>query len=951
MSLTSRKLLTKIYIDDQPNNKKTKLKSTLEHNLFKQSKKTEKYDYKKSRNDIVKFNNKNDNNDAINKIKEEENSNKFPIIPKFNLNNIKIDESIKNDEIKEAQINKKIIKLNYKLIESTTEDKQYPLRELKKGLNGSGWQSDRFCQYPQYIYIQFIQPTLIKRIELVLHEKNIPTKIKFYTFIPKTKDENISNYQNVKYEFIGYIKADSNEKTNYQLRESRKINVNCKSLFFKIELERNHLNSYNLFNQVGLMKLDFKGEYLPYVGGKTENNNLILKIALKKNFLNDGDLENICGRKLTELKKQMIFNIQIEDYRKCKEIKKKIEQIRLYGKKIFDLESEKNIAINNGDLSKAIEMKNLIDKLKINIHNIDNLNSPNSMEKNMLNDRITRFSNIPILDLNINQNNAKSYDFNKLNDSNKNNNSLSYASYNNNTVSQDVYASYDETMLPNVLKKLNNEETQKEEELLEKGELEQVSPEILKEFNLINKSIGEENLRKIFSEQVSWKEEGLILLMEKIDEILEGNHSNEMISILIKLSIRLIEDSHPFIVIKALEILKALFEFIKKNNIKLNIDKDIKDDILLKVKKKLEEVNSKIRDKSVSLYCYILSSGLYNYNNLVSELANEEIKENNKNLVKMNCFILGKLDIFINLLNNFEDAVKMKITDKDSFPSNLVMNFLILNISNNKAEIRIKVRKAINLFSKIFEIEKYKENLENIEEKELVALIEENPNLQKYFPNIKINNNKKTNILNSKNLLINNKDMLNLKTVNLKLNFNKNWKKSKRIFLKSKFINSNFDSKTNIKNKKEVKNENDNNANNNNNSLNDETNTLNENKEKKVKCNHCKIELKENEVLANHYISNCPMFTKCEKCSLNLEVKNLNKHRIEECNFKNEYQLCNNCNESILKKDYDLHIKNKCNLNKGYVKCPLCHQDIEDTDAGFYQHLVIKSCPSQKIRP
>ena len=92
------------------------------------------------------------------------------------------------------------------------------------------------------------------------------------------------------------------------------------------------------------------------------------------------------------------------------------------------------------------------------------------------------------------------------------------------------------------------------------------------------------------------------------------------------------------------------------------------------------------------------------------------------------------------------------------------------------------------------------------------------------------------------------------------------------------------------------------------------------------------------------------MFTKCEKCSLNLEVKNLNNHRIEECNFKNEYKLCNICKESILKKEYDLHIKNKCNLNKGYVKCPLCHQDIEDTDDGFYQHLVIKSCPSQKIK-
>ena len=944
MSLTSRKLLTKLYIDDQPIHKKAKQKSTLERNLFNKSKKLE---YMKSSNESINRFNKNDNNGQFSKIKEDENSNKFPIIPKFNLNNIKTDETSKNNEIKDVQINKSLIKLNYKLIESTTEDKQFPLRELKKGLNGSGWQSGRFCQYPQYIYIQFIQPTIIKKIELVLHEKNIPTIIKFYSFTPKSKDENISNYQSVNYEFIGYIKTDSNEKTNYQLRESRKINVNIKSLFFKIEFERNHLNNYNLFNQVGLMKLEFIGEYLPYVGGKNENNNLILKTALKRNFLNDGDLENICGRKLTELKRQMIFNIQIEDYRKCKEIKKKIEQIRLYGKKIFDLESEKNIAINNGDLSKAIEMKNLIDKLKINIHNIDNINSPSSMEKKMLNDRISRFSNIPMLDLNINQNNAKSYDFNKLNDSNSNkiNNSLSFASNNNYTVSQDVYVSYDEKILPNVLKKLNNEETQKEE-VLEKGELEQASPEILKEFDLINKAIGEENLRKIFSEQILWKEEGLILLMEKIDKVLKDNHSNEMVSNLMKISLKLIEDNSPFVVIKGLEILIAIFEFTKKNNIKLNVDKDIKDNILLKVKKKLEEVNSKIRDKSVSLFCCMLTSGVYNYNNLVSELVNEEIKEKNKNMVKSSCLILGKLDIFINLFNNFEEAVKMKITNKNSFPSNLVMDFLIINISNNKAEIRNKARKAINLFSKIFEIEKYKKNLEKIEEKELVALIEENPNLQKYFPNIKINNNKKTNILNSKNIFMNNKEMFNLQSINQKLNINKNWKKSKRIFLKSKFINSNFNSKTDINSKKEeVIEEKDNNDNNNKNSLNDKTSI------KKVKCNHCKMALKENEVLANHYTSNCPMFTKCEKCNMNLEVKKLNNHKIEECKFKNEYKLYNNCKESILKKDYDLHIKNKCNLNKGFVKCPLCHQDIEDKEDGFYQHLVVKSCPSQIIKP
>ena len=50
MSLTSRKLLTKIYIDDQPIQKKTKQKSILGRNLFKKSKKAEDLEYMKSSN-------------------------------------------------------------------------------------------------------------------------------------------------------------------------------------------------------------------------------------------------------------------------------------------------------------------------------------------------------------------------------------------------------------------------------------------------------------------------------------------------------------------------------------------------------------------------------------------------------------------------------------------------------------------------------------------------------------------------------------------------------------------------------------------------------------------------------------------------------------------------------------------------------------------------------------
>ena len=75
--------------------------------------------------------------------------------------------------------NNEIVKLEHKLIESTTEDRDHPLRELLKGLKGVGWFSSRFSQFPQEIYIQFNQPVYLKQINMVIHEKNIPAQIKF----------------------------------------------------------------------------------------------------------------------------------------------------------------------------------------------------------------------------------------------------------------------------------------------------------------------------------------------------------------------------------------------------------------------------------------------------------------------------------------------------------------------------------------------------------------------------------------------------------------------------------------------------------------------------------------------------------------------------------------------------------------------------------------------------
>ena len=265
-----------------------------------------------------------------------------------NINNI-INSGLITNPNRNRLNNNEIVRLDHKLIEATTEDRDHPLRELLKGLKGVGWFSSRFSQFPQEIYIQFNQPVFLKQINMVIHEKNIPAQIKFYTYYPEKNNEIIDNYHNVRYKYIGFIKMDTNERSQFRARESRKVYVNTKSLFLKIELGQNYRNEFNIFNQVGLMNLDFLGSYLPPIGNDLNKNKFILKHATRKDNIeeiSDYALENICGPELKDLKEKMEYNIKIENYMECKQIKSKLDKVRIYGKQIYDLENQKRIAVS-----------------------------------------------------------------------------------------------------------------------------------------------------------------------------------------------------------------------------------------------------------------------------------------------------------------------------------------------------------------------------------------------------------------------------------------------------------------------------------------------------------------------------------------------------------------------------------------------------------------------------
>ena len=108
-----------------------------------------------------------------------------------------------------------------------------------------------------------------------------------------------------------------------------------------------------------------------------------------------------------------------------------------------------------------------------------------------------------------------------------------------------------------IRKRLSKESEKKEAGFgdVGKGILEEISPKLLKDFNLICNVIGEEGLKKVFSKQIFLKEERLNILTNQINEILDNMQKidiNLIITKIMKLCMILTEEQYPSVNIKTL---------------------------------------------------------------------------------------------------------------------------------------------------------------------------------------------------------------------------------------------------------------------------------------------------------------------------------------------------------------------------------------------------------------
>mmetsp|Transcript_63886 Transcript_63886/g.207625 ORF Transcript_63886/g.207625 Transcript_63886/m.207625 type:complete len:128 (+) Transcript_63886:242-625(+) len=115
--------------------------------------------------------------------------------------------------------------LKYRVVKCSSEDPEYPVSELlASSPQTRGWQTARYCEYPQEIGLEFDTPVHLRQVKFLSHQTKIATKIELFTAMPPTpEDGEPSTYDTVPFKRLGYLSLDSNERSQFQARELKTV--------------------------------------------------------------------------------------------------------------------------------------------------------------------------------------------------------------------------------------------------------------------------------------------------------------------------------------------------------------------------------------------------------------------------------------------------------------------------------------------------------------------------------------------------------------------------------------------------------------------------------------------------------------------------------------------------------------------------------------------------------
>ena len=254
-------------------------------------------------------------------------------------------------------------KLKYKIIYCSGEDQDYPVTELlDPSSNSRGWQSQKFCDYPQEIIIQFPQLVSLKSLQFLSHQSKVASKIELFTFLPSGQQAltNQIPLNEIEFKRVGYLSLDPNERSGFQARELKSVYVSADAVLLKLIFHKCHLNNFNVFNQIGLVALNCVGE--PVTMSRQADASLPSKST--QFMSNQQGLDPETALQIRKLEAEKAKAIRDEDFDLAKNIKDTISRLSAIGQELTKLDAMKRQAIENEDFDSAKQIKQQIDSLK-----------------------------------------------------------------------------------------------------------------------------------------------------------------------------------------------------------------------------------------------------------------------------------------------------------------------------------------------------------------------------------------------------------------------------------------------------------------------------------------------------------------------------------------------------------------------------------------------------------
>jgi centrosomal protein CEP104 len=214
----------------------------------------------------------------------------------------------------------------FRVVHSSSEDSGYPSSELNAHSPSTrGWQSDRFCQFPQELGFELVKgESKLSQVQILSHQSKIATKIEI--FLGQGHDYHSANFKR-----LGYLSLDSNERSSFQARELKTVYIDQSGRFIKLLIHKNYVNKQNMFSQVGIVALNLLGSEED--NSPQDNRN---KQPLYVNPLNDlsidMNLDPPTAEKLRLLSDAKAKAVATEDYTTAKKIKAVEGELKTLGR-------------------------------------------------------------------------------------------------------------------------------------------------------------------------------------------------------------------------------------------------------------------------------------------------------------------------------------------------------------------------------------------------------------------------------------------------------------------------------------------------------------------------------------------------------------------------------------------------------------------------------------------